>query len=353
MKEKIYNALIYSLCLLSLGAVVYVGVKYLLPVLTPFLIAWLVVAITKEGSETLADKIHAPRKIVRLVVSLISVLCLWLLVGVILWQSISALLRFLTDLGEENPLFRLLEEILASDRPILSNILPEELAALLGNSLSELISSALTSVGALATRLAADLPTAFLFLLVTLISIIYLSLDYEKIRDFLLKTLPTRIADKLSNVRHGIVRVMGKYLRSYALILLITYGTLLLGLVVLRVEHSPIIALLIAFLDILPVIGVGTVLLPWSVVSFALGDRFLGIGLILLFVVNAVLRQFIEPKIVGKNLNLHPIVSLGAIYVGYALFGFVGLFILPMAAVAISAMLKNDSSTKIDEGIGG
>ena len=152
----------------------------------------------------------------------------------------------------------------------------------------------------------------------------------------------------MSDIRHGLISVMGKYIRSYGLILLITYCIIFIGLSLLRVEHSPIIALLIAFLDILPVIGVGTVLVPGSVISLALGNKFLGIGLILLFVVNAVLRQLIEPKIVGKSLNLHPLVSLAAIYLGYAIFGFMGLFILPLVAVAVSAVLKDNSTAKID-----
>ena len=88
-------------------------------------------------------------------------------------------------------------------------------------------------------------------------------------------------------------------------------------------------------------------IISWSLISFALGDKFLGIGLLILFVANAVLRQFLEPKILGKSLNIHPIISLGAIYLGYALFGFAGLLILPLAAIVVSAFLKKDSTAEI------
>ena len=348
MKEKIYNLLIYSLGLLSFGAVIYVVLKYLLPLLIPFIIAWLLVALTKGGAESLADKMHVPRKVVRLISSLCAVLVLALGLGLILWRSTAALFRFLSDIVESNGVLSLLEELLSSERPILGNLIPDELAALVGNSIDGLISSAMSAVGGLATHLVSGLPTAFLFLLVTIISIVYFALDYESIQSFVLRTLPKSLSGRLSDLRRGVLSVMGKYLRSYALIMLITYITLFLGLLILRVEHSPIIALLIAFLDVLPVIGVGTVILPWSLISFALGDKFLGIGLILLFVVNAVLRQLIEPRIVGKSLNLHPIVSLGAIYLGYALFGFAGLLILPLIAVSLSAFLSN---SKPDDGI--
>ena len=106
-------------------------------------------------------------------------------------------------------------------------------------------------------------------------------------------------------------------------------------------------ALLVAMLDLLPIIGVGTVLIPWSVMEIAAGDRFMGIGLIILFVVNSVVRQLVEPKIVGKSLDLHPIIALMLIYVGYSLFGATGLLLLPFAAVIVSVSLNKNKTTEI------
>ena len=347
MKDRIYNILIFSLALLSGGAVAYILLKYLLPLLAPFIIAWLVVTATTRASESLSAKLKIPKKIVRLIASLTLVLILSLATGMLVWQSISAMWRFLSDIGEGG-ILELVEKLFSSDRPLFGNLVPKEIADLIGSSLDSLISSATSTLASGATRLISGLPTAFLFLIVTIISIIYLALDYEGIQSFIFGLLPKKLSSRMSDIRHGLISVMGKYIRSYGLILLVTYCIIFIGLSLLRVEHSPIIALLIAFLDILPVIGVGTVLVPWSAISLALGNRFLGIGLILLFVVNAVLRQFIEPKIVGKSLNIHPLVSLGAIYLGYAIFGFMGLFILPLVAVAVSAVLKDNSTAKID-----
>lgn len=348
MKDKIYNLLIFSLALLAGGAAIYILVKYLLPLLAPFIIAWLIVTATNGASESLSEKLKIPKKIVRLVASLTTVLVLSLALGLLLWQSISAMWRFLTDIGEGGRILDLVEKLFSSDKPLLGNLVPKEIADLIGNSFDSFISGATSALASGATRLIGGLPTAFLFLIVTIISIIYLSIDYDGIQSFIIGLLPKKLSSRMSDIRHGIISVIGKYIRSYGLILLITYFIIFIGLSLLRVEHSPIIALLIAFLDILPVIGVGTVLVPWSVISLALGNKFLGIGLLLLFIVNAVLRQLIEPKILGKSLNLHPLVTLGAVYLGYAIFGFMGLFILPLVAVAVSAVLKNNSSAKIN-----
>ena len=349
MRDKAYSILVFSLCLLSGGAVAYIFAKYLLPLLLPFIIAALVVGITRRGAESLAARLRIPKGIVRLVASLTLVFVAALVLGTLIWQSIAALVRLLTDVGESNGIFRLLEQMLTGNSPLWSTILPEGLAHTLGSSLQSFLSSALSAVGGAATRLVSALPTTFLFLLVTAISIIYFALDYDKICAFLSSLMTPRAKGRIQKIRDSLILVVGKYIRSYALILLITYFVIFLGLTVLRVKHGPILALLIAFLDILPVIGVGTVLLPWSLISFALGDRFLGVGLLLLFVINAVLRQFIEPKILGKSLNLHPLVTLGAIYLGYAIFGFSGLLLLPLIAVGISLVLKNNSSAEVDE----
>ena len=128
---------------------------------------------------------------------------------------------------------------------------------------------------------------------------------------------------------------------------MITYATLLVGLLLLGVEHAAVVAFFIALLDILPIIGVGTVLIPWSIYELAIGDSALGIGLILLFLANAVIRQISEPKIVGKSLDLHPIITLITLYVGYALFGLWGMLLLPVAAVCISTALKGDNAAKV------
>ena len=169
----------------------------------------------------------------------------------------------------------------------------------------------------------------------------------DKIAALITSVLPTRITDVIKKFRNSTLSVIKKYISSYLLILLMTYAIMLTGLWILRVEHVWVIALLIAVLDILPVLGVGTVLIPWSIFSFAEGNRALGIGLILLFVANAIIRQLAEPKIVGKSLNLHPIITLMMIYVGLSLFGIFGAIILPVIAVSIGVILKRDDSAEV------
>ena len=119
---------------------------------------------------------------------------------------------------------------------------------------------------------------------------------------------------------------------------------------IMRVEYALLAALVIAFLDMLPIIGVGAILVPWSIIQLALGNLSFGIGLLVLFLVHELIRQIIEPKIVGKHLGMHPIVTLMLIYIGYSLFGVLGLLLLPVFTVVIDVISNKDNSAEVDEG---
>ncbi len=347
MKDKIIRFAIISIGILSSVVLFVIFARYILPVISPFIIAGIIATMTVAPSRRLAERIKAPPKIIRLILSVLTTLIFFSLASFLIWRVSTAVWRFLVDLGEGNRLYDMLSALLSSDVPIFGELFPPELASGIKDAIGELISGALATLGEGITTLAATIPGLLFFLLVTLISLVYFSLDYDKITAFLSSALPERMIVTLRKIRASILSVIKKYFCSYLLIMLITYFTVLIGLWVLRVEHAPVVALFIAILDLLPVIGVGTVLIPWGIFELASANRFLGIGLIILFVLNTVIRQLAEPRIVGKSLNLHPVITLMSIYIGYALFGIVGIFVLPVIAVSLSALLNRDDTTKI------
>lgn len=119
---------------------------------------------------------------------------------------------------------------------------------------------------------------------------------------------------------------------------LLTFGELFLGLLLLRERYAFLLAFLIALMDILPVLGVGTALLPWAIFRLLGGNTWGGVGLILLYAVITVVRQITEPHLVGKSIGLHPLVTLFAFFAGMKLFGFAGIFLGPIAALLIKAI---------------
>ena len=132
-------------------------------------------------------------------------------------------------------------------------------------------------------------------------------------------------------------------IRAYGLIMFITFCELFLGLSILNLtgimnnSYVVIIAVAIAIFDILPVAGSGGILIPWAVISLVLGNFSQAIGLIVIYIIISIIRQYIEPKIVGSSLGVHPIVTLAGLYFGLKLFGFLGMFIVPITIMAIKA----------------
>lgn len=347
MKDKLISISVISVGILSIGIIFVVFATHIFPVISPFVIAWLLAAATASPARKLSSRIKAPEKIIRLVMSVVATLFIFSALALFLWQGTAALWGFLSDIASKNRLYDLITTLFKADAPLLGDYLPHELASKISEALGRLVSSCLTLLAEWVTSIVGAIPQFFLFILVTLISLVYFALDYDRINSFVIRLLPKRIVDILAKMKESIFNILKKYILSYSLIMLITYLTLLSGLWLLRVDHAPIIALFIAALDILPILGVGTVLVPWSILELVMGNRFLGIGLIILFVVNAIIRQLSEPKIVGKSLNLHPLITLMMIYVGYALFGFVGMIILPVASVILGSILKQDNSAEV------
>ena len=145
--------------------------------------------------------------------------------------------------------------------------------------------------------------------------------------------MPGTWQERLGRVSGGLKTAFGGWLRAQGLLMLLTFGELALGFLLLRVEPALLLAGLTALVDALPVFGVGTVLLPWGAAALLLGDVRLGLGLLLLYGVVTLVRSLLEPRLVGKRVGLPPLAALACMYVGFRAFGVVGMVLAPLAGV--------------------
>ena len=348
MKEKILSFSKISIGVVSFGLIVFVSIKYLFPIILPFVIALICASAADSPARRWSEKMKIPSRVLRLMLSLFLILAIAILIGFIVWQATGFVLSFLKGLGEGNAVYDMISSLISPSESLFGIVFPEELALKIKEALGTLLSSFVTKLAEIVTKVISAVPEALFFLIVTLISVVYFALDYEGIEKFFSKILKKQRFDRVKQLRDGIISAIGKYLASYSLLLLMTFGIVLLGFILLGVKRAPRIAVLVAILDLLPIIGVGTVLIPWGIFELATGNLILGVGLIVLFAVNAFLRQLAEPKILGKSLNLHPIIMLMLIYIGFALFGVSGILILPLIAVGLLISLKNKSAAEID-----
>ncbi len=185
-------------------------------------------------------------------------------------------------------------------------------------------------------KIAAGVPLLVASLILFLFSGYYFSCEWERAQRLFHRLCPAEKKAGVLRRKAGFLRALKKLLRAYGILFLITFGELLIGFWILKVPGSVGKAALVALVDALPVFGCGTVLIPWGVVLLLQKKTAEGIGILLLYLAIFVIRQFIEPKIVGKSIGLHPIVSLILALGGLALFGVWGMILLPLAAACLA-----------------
>ncbi len=216
------------------------------------------------------------------------------------------------------------------------------LKAMVNDLAKNLLGSLAARLPQWAAKLASGIPAAILFAVVTVLAGIRFCLGGVAFPAF----LPERVRSALFARKPAFAAFARRYLRAYFLLFSITFLQLLVGFLILGLDFAVLPALLIAAVDILPVLGVGTVLLPWAAVELLCRRFYLGFGLIILWFAITVARQIAEPHLIGKSLGVSPLLSLAASYIGWRLAGVTGLLLGPISAFAIQAAAFRKEPTK-------
>ncbi len=188
-----------------------------------------------------------------------------------------------------------------------------------------------------------NVPSALIGIVIGIVAWIFFTKDYDHIVKFIRLQLPESKKNLLVEIKQVFSKTILKMVRAYALIMFITFCELAIGLTILKFigvmnnSYTFIIAIAIAIFDILPVAGSGGILIPWALIALISGDVGQAIGLIVIYIVISIIRQYIEPKIVGDSLGVNPLVTLAGLYFGLKLFGFMGMFIVPILVMTLKA----------------
>lgn len=152
--------------------------------------------------------------------------------------------------------------------------------------------------------------------------------------------LPMQVREKGHVVYTDLLTAIGGYIRGQAILITITAVQVLIGLLILKVPYAFSMALLSAFLDILPLLGTGTLFVPWAFFSLFTGDVGLGIGLLILYAFIVVVRQVMEPRILAGTIGLNPLAMIVVMYAGYQASGFIGVLLAPFILIALQSLIK-------------
>ena len=330
---------------------VYLGLAYLLPVSVPFvigiLIAWLVLR--------LSDLLRCRHRILRIGLTVVVYGILGLLVTLLCIQGVSTITDIILWLPRFYelkllPLVTMLYQWIMTfidelDPALLSalDMLLESLLSALKNLISTLSGAAVDLISGLAT----GVPNLILSVLAMIFSTVFVANDYERISAFYKEHTPVPVKAVLKNIWIYLTETLFVVIRSYILIMILTFTELSLLFTLFGIEHAVLKAAIIAMLDILPILGTGGVMIPWAVTSLVLGYTKLGIQLFVIYAVVTVVRNYVEPKIVGAQLSLHPIITLVSMFIGLRLFGFWGLFGLPVGISFLWKQKKEKESQSI------
>lgn len=343
-RQFIINVLYFAIIL----GIVFLLARYALGVLMPFFIALLVSLLLKPAVTFLQTKLKLPRGITGVVLVVLFYLLIGALLIVIGVQLFSAAKSFFLTLPTlyTNSIVPWMNNAFLKLQEFAGHLDPEATAAYnvvsanVTTSLGDAVVNISKQVVGWVTNFTLKAPKFLLQLLIMVIATIFLTIDFPKVQAFVMRQLPQRWCELLHNARVQLGRTLWSYTRSYAMILAITFGEIALGLTIIGVNNAVGIAVAIAIFDILPVVGSGLVLLPWTIFALIKGDLVTGIGLAVLYIVIIIVRQIVEPKIVGDRVGLHPLVTLMSMVIGSYLFGGIGLLGLPITIALIHALNK-------------
>lgn len=348
--EKQKSFIIRCLFVFIVAVMIYVSIKYLLPMLMPFVIGLIIAIAFQRAINFIENKTKLNRTLISVLILLVfySFVCVILsIIGAKAVKMIGNLFYHLPQLYKDTllPAMQTLTDSLTDQFPRLQFYLSDFLSNI-DQTIFSFLSSISTRVVSMAAGIAGSLPNLLINFIFMIVCSFFFTIDYNKITDFLMKQFHDRQKDTVIYLKNNIFSSLGKFIQGYAAIILITFSELSVGFWIVGVPSPMVWALIVAIIDIMPILGTGLVLLPWAFAAFVMGHTVTGIKVMALYLVITVVRQIIEPRIIGQQIGLHPIVTLVLMFVGAQLMGVGGLFLLPITA-AILVKLNNDGSIHI------
>lgn len=368
-RKTIINVIYFAMII----ALILFAVRYALGVCMPFVIAFVVAAALQKPKNFLVKKTPLKNGLASGICVLLTIIIFLVLISLIgvrvasevkgfidyiviqlrdidkvidnieawLLNLISSLPEFLRKTFNESvsELFVKIREAAAGDSEQLAG---EITGGLSGNFSVSWITAPLSGVISTASKL----PSMLIAVIISIVACCFMTSEFPAIINLIKIQFPENKRDDLRRAKVILKDSLSKMAKAYLLIMLVTFAEMSVGLTILRFigvfesNYIIIIAVVIAIVDIIPVLGTGTVVIPWAIYSFIIGNIGMGIGLVVIYAVVSVLRQVIEPKLVAGQLGLSPIVTIAALYFGLKIFGVLGMFVMPLLVIMLK--LLND-----------
>lgn len=362
--EKKKSFIINTVYAAILIALFYLFFKYALGTVFPIICSLIIAMILQKPVNFLCKKTPLKRGIISTLLVLLSFLLVLFVFGLIIFwlgSEFKGFFRYIMIQLEDIP--ALIEDIKGYLANILA-LLPEKAEIVAINFINEKLDTLTTApemvfpessefdFSFLSTPLlgiwntAKQIPTTLVSIVIAIVSCCFMTSDFKSVKNLVLGFFSVETREKIIRAKRLLFPSLGKMIKAYAIIITITFCELALGLSILSLfkiyngSYIFVIAALTAIIDIVPVLGTGTVLIPWALYNLISGNYSFAIGLLIIYACITVIRQVIEPKLVAAQLGIPAFLTIVSMFIGSQIFGVIGIFILPITIVMLK--LLND-----------
>lgn len=339
-QESKIRFLINFLYLAVIGGLVIITARFLLFGMFPFVLSFLVAALSQKPAAFLSKKTSVKKSVLAVAISAsiyigIGTLMIFLVYRLLISSSgiidyipkMASIFGNLTENLENWFSSRFSESYNISLSSILENFSLE-----ITNFITEIVKKTMMST-----------PSFILSSVVALVATCYISKDYDGLKKFVKSLCSASIIEKSGRIKRIFIESVLKILRGQLILTFVTFIELWIGLLILKIENAYLWAFIIAFVDLLPVLGTGIIVIPWAIFCAISGNTTLSIGLAILYMVLTLVRNFLEPKIVSKQIGINPLFMLFSMYLGLKLFGGIGILLFPIILIVTVKYYKEEA----------
>lgn len=331
----------------------WLGVKYLLPLMLPFLIGGGIALAAEPAVSFGQRKLGLSRGLsagVGVTVTLLFLVGLVSVVGMILVRELGNIAGAMPNLEQsarqgmvllQDWLVGVTERTPEGVRPVLTRSVLNFFND--GTALVEQVSQRIPGV---ISSVISWVPDGVLGIAAGLLSAFLISARLPKLRRAVSKKLPQSWGDKYLPALRRMRKALGGWFKAQGKLALVTYAIVGVGFLILRIPYALAWAALVALVDAVPMLGTGTALIPFAVVSLLQGENFRAVGLVCIFAAAMLTRTTLEPRLVGRHLGLDPLLTLVCLYLGYRFWGILGMIIAPILATAAVSAISSGEKAK-------
>lgn len=323
----------------TIGA--WFGLKFLLPVALPFLLGGLLAMAAEPAVSFGVKRLRLPRTVATGAGITLSILLLGGILAVVGAVTVRQLGNLTNKLPDMETALNTAKNVLLSA----ADNAPDRLRALVQNTVHETLDDGAAFVSGFAGKLPGALSallsgvgSSALGIGTGVLAAFLISARMPDLKQKLSQRLPQSWRDKYLPALRRLSHCLGGWLKAQGKLALVTWGIVTVGFWLLGMSKAPAWAAMVALVDAVPVLGTGTVLVPWALVCFLQKNTLRAVGIACIYAVAAITRTVLEPKVIGRHLELDPLVTLVAMYAGFRFFGIGGMLFMPILASAAKSI---------------